>query len=322
MNIREIQLKFIENASLLGDYSLLSKTELANGYCDADEAIADAEANYDNEEVIKQKMLKSAYHSALMLRYWYKIFEWMQSSSSLNLEPEEFVDWLVDSLYVAFYYRVWRWENEAIVKNGIFIEWKRDANGELIPNKYYYKVDPNAPDKIINRCCGSMRGRVYQFYNKHKRKAGVQTYSIDQMIDDNGDSALDYVGCISENSLPINDSIYSLVTSFIKKNEYIEALIVDGIANGDPFKDVKEKTSDGKTSVNAVFNPRLLVKHLNNIDEKSLKQFIKNYHINDSMQALILEKLKSSSNTKLYKCITKTLIEIKQTPSLLSCIKA
>ena len=131
MNIQEMQKLFMQDAQKLGDYQLMSKTELANGYCDAEEAAVAARAQGNEALAALYEDTRSQYYSALMLRYWYKIFEWAQNSSSLHLELTDFVDWLSDSLYVAFYYRLWRYEFEATVKYGKFIDWKYDENGEV-----------------------------------------------------------------------------------------------------------------------------------------------------------------------------------------------
>src|SRR5574344_849456 len=107
MTVREIQKSFIESAVALGNYQLMTKTELANGYCDADEAAQRAKESGDAAVFAEQEALRSSYFSALMLRYWYKIFEWQKNSSTLNLELSDYVDWLHDSLYVVSYYRTW-----------------------------------------------------------------------------------------------------------------------------------------------------------------------------------------------------------------------
>ena len=331
MDIREIQNLFTQDAAKLGDYQLMGKTELANGYCDAEEAAAAARAEGNEALADQYDETRSAYYSALMLRYWYKIFEWAHNSASLRLDLTDFVDWLSDSLYVAFYYRTWRYEFEAVVKYGKFIDWKYDKNGERIPNKYYYITDPNPPDKIINRCCGSMRGRVYQYHNKDKRRAGVQTYSLDQMIEDGGDSALDYAGCYNESDL--HNGVYYLITELLSKGEGIEALIVDGIANYDTYKtkkftefatEVDEETGkEVKTKyvhTTSTFDARKLVKHLTHITDQFMGEFCVNYSITLADGELIYNKLKKTSNVKLYKYIEKTLAEIKQTPALLECL--
>ena len=314
-DIRDTQNAFARNAELLGNYEAMSKTELANGYCDADEAAERARAEGNIREASKQEALRSEYFSALMLRYWYKIFEWSRNSSSLNLELTDFVSWLSKSLYVAFYYRMWRYEYEAEVKEGKFIKWKLDADGNRIPNKYYYIKDNTAPDKVINRCCGSMRGRVYQYYNKDKRKASVQTSSIDAMTDENGDSALAYSNCYEQNEFA--SGAKCLVGEFLRQDKGLEALIADGIMNHDTmqFKVDKKHPEAGK-----VFNARKLVKHLNLINQEFMQEFCEMYSIEESKGESILNKLKSFTNPKLYKYIDKTLIEIKETPEMLDLL--
>lgn len=331
MEIREVQKAFEEQAAMLGDYQLMTKTELANGYCDADEAARQARSEGNLIQATTYESIRSQYFSALMLRYWYKIFEWAQNSSSLHLDYVDFVDWLSDSFYVVFYYRVWRYEYEAIVRHGIFEDWKYDEDGNRIPNKYYWRTDPNAPDKIINRCCGSMRGRVYQYNNKDKRKAAVQTFSLDVMIEEGGDSVLGNTGCYVEDSL--HTGTYYLISEFINRQEIIEALVVDGIANHDTYKThkdtiyVKERDAETGTESNvaythnvSTFDARKLVKHLSNMSQVGINQFCINYSIPLADAENIYAKLKKLSNPKLYKYIQKTLTEIKQTPHLLDCL--
>ena len=334
MTVNEMQIAFRNDAEKLGDYQSMTKTYLANGYCDADENAIKAKDNGDFDQAEEYERLRSAYYSALMLRYWYKIFEWQKNSFTLNLEPTDFVDWLSDSLYVAFYYRMWRYEYQAVVREGKFIEYKLDADGNKILNNYYYKIDPNAPDKVINRCCGSMRGRVFQFHNKDKRKADTQTYSLDLMLEEDGDYALNYTGAYVEDNRQYLDGAYSLVQMFLEKGESLEALIVDSIAYYDTYKTSKEinkiKDIDPETGneierketrlINS-FDSRKLVKHLNTIGEDFIYSFCNTYSVHNNIGTKIIKTLKELSNIKLYKVIEKTLEEIKQSPELLSCIR-
>ena len=267
-----------------------------------------------------------------MLRYGYKIFEWQKTSNTLNLELNDFVDWLADSLWVAFYYRVWRYEFEAVVKEGQFIEYKLDENGNKIPNAYYILNDINAPDKIINRCCGSMRGRVFQYHNKDKRKANTQTYSLDNMIEEDGDYAVMAAGVYSNDDAPKSqDDAYSLVQALLDRGESLEALIVESIAYHDSFKDEKvmksvtdfdeetgEESEYNYTTTVSRFDSRRLVKHLSNIGEEFIYEFCETYDVNEGVGKNLFQRLKSLSNNKLYKAVEKTLEEIRQSPELLS----
>lgn len=329
MTLREMQIDFTKQASRLGEFQLLTKTELANGYCDAEEAGWACKEAGDVKGHEFYEDLRSQYYAALCLRYWYKIFRWMKDSASLNLAPEDFVEWLDWTFWDAFYYRQWRWEWKAEVKHGHFIEWKLDKDGNRIPNPYYWRVDPNAPDKIINRCAGSARGYFYQYHNKDKRKADVQAYSIESMVDENGDCSLDYVGCITPGT-EIN-GVTELINALLSKGKGIEALIIDGIVNYDSYKttDIKETVikvdeetgeeySDTITTSTSEFNARKLVKHLNTVNQEFMQRFIQDYDLSKDAGIELYGQLKSMTNSKLYKSIKKTLLELRESKKYLS----
>ena len=115
----------------LGNFQSLSKTQLANGYCDADES----------QDYVK----RDQYYSALMLRYWFKIYEWNKTSASSRLEIEDYTSWLAESLNVAFKYRSWR-----------------------IQQINYLMTLTDQTKSLID--VSSTRNRYYQYYNKDKRK--------------------------------------------------------------------------------------------------------------------------------------------------------
>ncbi len=327
MDIKEIQITFIKEAVGLGDYQLMTKLELANGYCKADE---------EGDET-----KRSQYWAALMLRYWYKIFEWIQNSKSCKLQPEDFVDWLHNSLVDAFYYRSWWWEYKGTVQYGKFLEYELDEHGNKIPNPVYWKVDPNAADKSINYFCAARRGKEYQALNKQKRKTNVLTYSLDANMEAVGDSALEQSGAVEE--IDHTNVIQYIVQKFLNQGRSIEALILDGIANHDAFKetktshietDVEEIVDDETGEVKEVetkekvydysysFDPRRLVKHLNTINQEFMKQYFSvEYEISLADCDVILEKLHKLNNTKLYNLIKKTLINVRQDSDIMSCFQ-
>lgn len=306
MDLNDIQKTLKEQAAIIPDYELLTKTELANGYCDADETYSAAEKIGDRSGMVKNDILRSAYLAATLLRYWFKIFQYMQNSSSLCLEPIEFYEWLVLGLECAFYYRAWRDPYKAKYKDGKFVSWILDESGNKIPNPYYWETDPNAPDKIINRCIFSVRGKIYQFYNHQKRKGGVHKESYDGMLEKLGDSA-DYENEAYE-EMSTDDGVYYLIQDLLKKGEVIEALVVDGIGNGDSFKSNEENVSE--------FNTRKLVKHLNSLTPAYLVQFCKQYEVPISLAKELADKLKKMDNRRYYKYIEKTLVEIRNSNKL------
>lgn len=332
--LKEKQQAFQKEASLLGDYQALDKTQLANGYCDAEEAMWKAQEEGDEVEATKQSTLRNAYLSALMLRYWYKIYEWQADSATLRLAPEDYSEWLRKVIWNNFlYYKTWRWEYKAICRHGRFIEWVLDENGEKIPNPYYWKIDYNAPDKMFHGCCRSIRGEEFQYHNKHKRCANNQAYSLDSMVEDAGDEAVDFINCTTEDGLTTSDGTKYIVSSLLKRQEGLEALIVDGIANRDSFKldsrkekqmvwnDETECEEEVEVKVEtSEFNKRKLVAHLSHIDENFMKEFCSLYNIDKEEGNTLFNKLKATSNEKLYKIIEKTMNELRNDSDLLATI--
>lgn len=315
MSLIEIKRIYQQDASKLGEYRLLTPTEMGNGYCDAEES--------GNES------LRSSYWSALMVHYWPKINKWKQTSTSLNLPDESFVEWLEDCLIGAFYYRSWRYEYKAVVKFGKFISWKLDKDGNKIPNEHYWKVDPDAVDRTINFFCSAQRGRIYQKLNKDKRKTNAQALSIESMVDDNGHQ-IDSLG----HTAPLEvDGAHELVNIFLRENKPLEALVIDGVAYQDSFKTTtqtnyrEEPDSQGKmtnkrySSTSESFDMRKLVKHLSKIDSEFIKDyFCSTYRLSEQQGEQILNTVSNMNNPKWYKCIAKTIMEIKDNKALLSCL--
>lgn len=321
MTISEQQNAYVACASGLGDYQSMSKLELANGYCKADE---------EGDEV-----KRSQYWAALMLRYWYKIYAWMKDSSSCKLQSEDFIDWLNDALYIAFYYRSWWWEYEVVAKHGKLIEYKLDEDGNRIPNQHYWKLDPAAADRSINYFCNTWRGREYQALNKDLRKSNVLYNSLEEALEASGDAALEASGAYD--CMEMSD-IRDLILEFLHQHRSIEAVILDGIAYHSAFKEVRYDLPDRsyiedpehplpfkleKYGYKHEFSPRMLVKHLSSIDETFMEDyFAPLYGLSEEEAENIYNKLKESSNTKLYRYIKKTLINIKDDPKLLGYLKA
>lgn len=318
MTISEQQRVYIDCASGLGDYQSMSKLELANGYCEAENA--------------SDEIKRSQYWAALMLRYWYRIYEWMKNSSSCKLQLEDFVNWLNDALYIAFYYRSWWWEYEAVVRHGKLIEWKLDENGNKIPNEHYWKIDAAAADRSINYFLNAQRGREYQALNKDLRKSNVLYDSLDESVEVCGDLALEQSGATSD--FDHLNSIKDLVRKFIAQNRSLEAMIIDGIAYHSSFKEIRHELPElvedpenplpfkrEKFSYEHEFCPRLLVKHLSTIDENFMETYFKpTYDLDEDTCQEIFRKLKDANNNKLYRYIKKTLINIREDKELLQYI--
>ena len=293
------------------------KRYITNLYCDYDE-----KQYYSNDEAEKDscERYKSACWAAVLLMYWGKIYDWMMNSKSLGLRETDFFDWLDGSVHDAFYYRSWR-KKRRVKPN--------DPNSEWMDNPQYVE-DENAADKSINFFCGARRGKEYQAANKDKRRANYQSLSIDGTFDEDGYSILDRKGL----SVSGEDcmGVKGLVNQLLQDNKILEAIIVDGIANGDSFKETKTKMSrqvkspvTGEEETETYykysydFNARRLVKFLTTMDQEYfMKSFAKEYNLKNPEEAL--KKLKSIPNNKLYKEIEKTIIVVKNTPELLGFV--
>lgn len=318
MTLYELKLVYTHEAALLGDYQNMSKTYLANKYCDEEEALW---ATGDEEHDI----MRSRYLSALMLKYWSKVVNWKTNeAASLNYDDNDYASMLYQALWVAFYYKQWRYEWKAKVEKGKFMSWVLDERGERIENPYYYLRDENAVDKIINRCCLSIRGKEYQKMNKHVRKANVLLYSIDAQKEDYGDAALESASATTVDRI---DGTSDLIQQYLNRKKWVEAFVVDSILQDNAFKYKKKKYAgvdeDGTPLSTIVevpsFDQRSLAKYIREADTNILSRFCSRYQVVDSESAI--EKIKSLKPSTINTYIKKTLTEIKETPSLLNCIK-
>lgn len=281
--LEDIQKSFISYASGLGNYQALSKTELANGYCDAEEA--------------HDELKRNQYYAALMLRYWYKIYEYNSSSGSARLEIEDFVSWVEDGLNYALKHKKWR-----------------------DPSSSMYK-DANGPDKIINRCFASVRTIYYQYYNKDKRKLNYTSNSIDEAIEMCGDAACP--SAEEETGVGARD----VINLYIKKNKLIEAFIIDTICFQDAFKESKSisyKTAGEEKIKQVKYNLNLdehkIIQNLTNIDTGYLDYFSQCYGIKNEIILSIAADLKQLSSAKLYSYVRGTLRDLSKNRQALAAL--
>lgn len=126
-------------AAYIPDWRTRNKNDLANAYID----------NENNE------VLRDAYFSALMLRYWGNIGKYYTSSKSSGFTVDECYSWLCEAILYSLKMRRWR-----------------DPNNPL-------SEDKNAPDKVINRCIASRRQYYYYLANTNKKRINYCTLSLD-----------------------------------------------------------------------------------------------------------------------------------------------
>lgn len=288
---------FIQNAAGLGftkdtKFEKLNEVDLVKGYCNA----------LDNKDDIKINQ----YYSALMLRYWYKIYKYKESCKFTRLDDVEYIMWLSEAFDIAFKYRSWEDKNKGISK------------------------DPKSVDKVINRCCFSVRGLHFQHLNKDKRKLNFLCNSIEENTEEFGDAS-DYALSYTENNVSLVDD---LIFNYINDNDLIKAIVVDNIAYQNSFKETKKINyitdidletgkpmldKNGKelklkyTDYKFNFDKRKLAKNLKNLNEKYFNYFKNRYLYEDNLEKfeeiknLFLNKL---STNKLYNYIEETLKDV------------
>ena len=139
--------------------------------------------------------------SAIILKYWNKIYN-LQQSTKLTASFEDAYNWLIEGILYALEHKRWL---------------DKDSN---IYN------DPNGPDKAINRKIKCIRLNHLVSENRDKRKIQINLLSLDSF--ENPD---DFVG-----EEEYSDTFVSgLVNSFINCGAYLQAVVVDLISNGDGF---------------------------------------------------------------------------------------
>jgi hypothetical protein len=299
--LQDIKKSLIDCASGLNlgtNFEKMDITMLANGYCDADEA-------HDEDK-------RSQYYSAIMLHYWYKIYEYQKTCASLRLPIEEYVDWLSESMDWAFRYRRWR-----------------------DPNDKNYN-DPNGVDKIFNRCFFSTRGRHYQHSNKDNRKINYTAASLDKIVEDVGDHSEVFT---ADESFQMEKDIVDL---FVKKRKYMEALVLDGILYQNVFETEKsskevevyvedeaefeDEPVEGHLETVEVdaydtnFNVKRLVKHLKNLNEDFMDYFVSFYSLDENEERELKEKINSLKPSSIRRVVEKTLYNLSKEKEVLNFV--
>jgi hypothetical protein len=193
--ITEIFDSFVRSARGLGDYQSMSKTELANGYCDADE--------------VNDNIKKDQYYSALILRYWYKVKEFASNAQFARMEISDFVSWVAESLDVGFKYRRWRDPSNPLSK------------------------DPDGPDKVFNRCFFSTHKRWLTHFNRSQRRVNYIVESTDEHFELYGDRAHSLTQHFTE--IEVEGPSKTIVQMYLNKGKIIEAIVIDTIAHQDSF---------------------------------------------------------------------------------------
>ena len=232
--------------------------------------------------------LKNLYISGLLLRHWDKVKKLALTCPNVDLQGEEFVEWVYEAIVYACKYR----------------KWQKDE-----------KVNAQ---QCINQCIETIRKQHYYNYNLDKNRANYNNASFDTPIGDEGNNGtqrtlIDTIADENaEREAKMADSTTTarqIIQTFINKNKIVEAIIMDIIAFGDTekvTKQIKQSVDENGeeikyTTYTHEFWKFKAVQILSNLSDDYQKYFIDNYLVKTPALDAALNVLKKANNSKLYK---------------------
>lgn len=222
---------YLKLANQIKDWDKMSKTEIANKYCDANDC--------------KNKILKDCYFSALVLKYWYMIEFLYKTNLNLGLELEDYYDWVVESLIIGLSYQRWRDKTFEISK------------------------DKDGAEKVFNRCIYSTRQRYYKYINQYKRKDNHSLKSLEEIIaTDETDNQVCLLDMLRDSDRDAIETFEcrELVNTLFKKGETLKAILVDMICFKDCFTQKREISDSIEFSTKKLMKNIRLLYESNNIE--------------------------------------------------------
>ena len=238
--------------------------------------------------------LKNLYISGLLLRHWDKVKKLALTCPNIDLQGEEFVEWVYEAIMYACKYRKWQ-KDERI----------------------------NA-QQCINQCIETIRKQHYYNYNLDKNRANYNVASFNTPIGDESDNGaqrtlLDTIADENaEREARMADSTTTarqIIQTFINKNKIVEAIIMDIIAFGDTekvTKQIKQSVDENGeeikyTTYTHEFWKFKAVQILSNLSDDYQRYFSDNYLVKTPALDAALNVLKKANNSKLYKELDKSL---------------
>lgn len=238
----------MEADMLVPDWREQSKTQLANGYCDADES--------------GDIQMRDGYLYALMCKYWYMISYFYVHNRFMKYEVEDFVSWLIEALLLGLKYRRWR-----------------DPNFEVSKSE-------KGAEKVFNRCFFSIRNRYIKEINRDKSKTFYVAISLDTVIEDEV-SLIDIVEDKTSYyelesfflSLERDDVVYSMIS----ENKYLDAVLAymilsdSNITKSMLYEKLRHITVEDVTQFEQTYDCKIdfdLISRLKNMSTRGVKCLI------------------------------------------------
>lgn len=159
----------------------------------------------------------------------------------------------------------------AFLKKDVFT-YVKDGNEDKFMNGYVY------------RAIDSTRERYFQYYNYDKRRSHLSSESLDNLIEENGDS---YLVDNKENKFIKIDKI---IKSYVDNNDIYEALVLYAVIYGDSFSNFYEEGVK-KTK----YSPKKLAHIIKDLSQQEIDEFTEKYADNKDI-SFELEKYRYCSN--------------------------
>ena len=186
-------------------------------------------------------------------------------TKGLDLDYEDYLYWLEESLNIAFKYRRWR-----------------DSSQQISGN-------PNAPELIINRAIYSTQRRYYTYYATLKRVGESAKVSIEDLLENrySVDTAL-----MTHDKHNDADNVDVIISQLINKNKVFEALVIDCIAFGNTITEIKSNKN-----IKLQFSIKALIKSIESINNEYCLYFAEKYGLSlDYVKQVISDTITSKSH--------------------------
>lgn len=199
---------------------------------------------YSNYE--GNKIKQEGYFAAIVVKYWGKLYKFKQISPGFT--SLDFYDWYIRGIRIILKLQPW-----------------------TDPDSPLYN-DPSGPDKAVNRALKTSRLTSYEKSNTYKRKANINSYSIEALEETYKDGVTPQhlqIEGVKEEDLP-----HLIMREAFAKKDYFTAFMIFNIIARDPFEVVENET--GK---HLQYSEKKLARYMHNIDDRMCKVFAKELNI-------------------------------------------
>lgn len=228
------------------------------------------------------EVMENAWFSSVMLNYKPMIMKlYKQHHLALKLELIDFIDWFQGAIMQAVENKSWQ-DNSKNCNAGTVIT-------QIVNTRYL--------------------AAAYYESNLAIHKANFATVSLDATLDsETEDTRLDLLESNFENPADQYNSVVAIIQKLLNENRIIEAIIVETIAFNDCMKveskTVKETDDEGNLkkykSISSSFWPYRVVQILSNLPANYADYFTNKFSVDKKKFEVSLQKIRTTSNPKLY----------------------